>query len=254
MFKAKATFIVPDKQSTSASIFVDQIATGSGLGALTGSLGKSTVEMYIALMQSASVQDVLISEFGLKQRYETKSQEDTRKKLSELVKVTSEKKSGVLTIEVQDHSPDFAAKLANAYLKPFREVLNRMSIEEAHNRRDFFAKQMEVISQRPFRDPFLQTSLINSMIRQYETARIDEARQSQLLFQVDYAQIPERKSSPKRAQIVLIAGIASFFLVILWVFIKRALRNVRSDPVSNQKWIMMKKAWKPRFFKARDEF
>lgn len=249
MYTAKATFIVPEKQSSSASIFVDQIAGGSGLAALTGNLGKSTLEMYIALMRSNNVQDSIIAELNLQQRYETKNLEETRKKLLELVKITSEKKSGLLIVEAQDQSPDIAAKLANAYLAPFRSVLNRMSIEEANKRRDFFAQQMEAIAKRTFRDPFLQTNLMNSMIRQYETARIDEERESQLLFQVDIAKSPERKSSPKRVQIVLAAGVTAFFLSLFWIFIKRALQQAMNDPIIASKWVMMKKAWKIPTFK-----
>jgi capsular polysaccharide biosynthesis protein len=243
MYTAKATFVVPDKHSSSASAVLDQLG---GLGGLAGSISKSPTEMYVAIMQSNTVQDEIIVELDLLQRYQTKTQEDTRKKLVSLVKITTDKKSGLITIEAQDRSADMAAKLANAYLKPFRAILNRMSIEEAHLRRDFFAQQIAVIAQRPFRDPFAQSTLMNSMIKQYEAARIDEARESQILFPVDIAKSPERRSSPKRGMLVLIAGLASFFLTVLWIFIKRALRHAHCDPASSQKWAMMKKAWNLR--------
>ena len=241
MYTANATFVVPDKQSSSASAVLDQLG---GLGGLAGSLSKSPTEMYVAFMQSNTVQDEIITELDLMQHYQTISQEDTRKKLLSLVKITTDKKAGLITIEAQDKSADIAAKLANSYLKPFRAFLNRMSLEEAHLRRDFFAQQIAVIAQRPFRDPFAQSALMNSMIKQYEAARIDEARELQILFPVDIAKIPERRSSPKKAQSVLIVGFAAFFATLLWVFIKRALRNVQSDPASSQNWIKMKKAWK----------
>lgn len=244
IYTAKATFIVPDKQSSSpASAVLDQLG---GLGGLAGSLSKSPSEMYLAFMQSNVVLDQIISEFGLIQRYQTKTQEDTRKKLLRLVKITADKKSGLITIEAQDESPDIAAKLANAYLKPFRTLLNRMSLEEAHLRRDFFAQQIQIISQRPFRDPFVQSALMNSMIKQYEVARIDEARESQVLFPVDVAKLPEKSSSLKMGQLSLITGLATFFLTILWIFIKRALRHVQSAPASSQRWAQMKKTWKLR--------
>ena len=243
IYTAKATFIVPDKQSSSASAVLDQLG---GLGGLAGSLNKSPTEMYIAFMQSHSVQDVIIAELELIKRYQTKTLEDTRKQLLSLVKISIDKKSGLITIEVKDQSPDIAAKIANAYLKPLRAFLNRISLEEAHLRRDFFAQQIAVIAQRPFRDPFVQSTLMNSMIKQYEAARIDEARESQILFPVDLAESPKRRSSPKRVQFVLIAGLAAFFLIVLWVFIKKALRESQTDPAVSEKWVMMKKAWKLR--------
>jgi tyrosine-protein kinase Etk/Wzc len=240
MYTAKATFILPEKQSSSASAVLDQ------LGGLAGSLAKSSNEMYVALMESNTVQDIIIAELDLMQRYQTKTQEDTRRKLLSLVKISTDKKSGLITIEAKDQSPDIAAKLANSYLKPFRAILNRMSLEEANLRRDFFAQQITVIAQRPFRDPFVQSTLLNSMIKQYEVARIDEARESQILFPVDAAKSPERRSSPKRAQLVLIVGLATFFLTLLWVFIKRAFCNAQDDPLLSPKFINMKKAWKLR--------
>lgn len=244
IYTAKATFVVPDKQSTSsASAVLDQLG---GLGGLASSLSKSPTEMYVAFMQSNRVQDAIIAEFDLMQRYQTKTLEDTYKKLSSLVKISSDKKSGMITIEAEDKSPDIAAKMANAYLKPFRTFLNSISLEEAHLRRDFFSQQVTVIAQRPFRDPFVQSALMNSMIKQYEAARIDEGRELQILFPVDIAKIPERRSSPKMARLVLIVGLVTFFLNVLWVFIKRALRHAQKDPVSSQKYALLKKAWKLR--------
>jgi len=243
MYTAKATFIVPDKQSTSASSVLDQFGS---LGGLAGSLSKSPTEMYVAIMQSNRVQDEIIAELDLMQRYKTKTQEDTRKKLLSVVKITIDKKSGLISIEAQDNSADIAAKLANAYLKPFRAFLNSLSLEEAYMRRDFFDQQIKVIAQRPFRDPLAQSVLMNSMIKQYEAARIDEARESQILFPVDIAKSPERRSSPKRAQFVAIVGSAAFFLTLLWILIKKSLLQVQADPSSSQKWAMVKKAWRIR--------
>jgi len=243
IYTAKATFVVPDKQSSATSAALDQLG---GLGGLAGSFSKSPTEMYVALMQSNAVQDVIIAELDLLQHYQAKTQEDARRALSSRVKLMTDKKSGLITIEAQDKSPDIAAKLSNAYLKPFRALLNRMSLEEAHLRRDFFAQQISLISQRPFRDPFVQSTLMNSMIKQYEAARIDEARESQILFPVDIAKSPERRSSPKRVEFVLIVGFAAFLLALLLVFFKRALRHAQTSLSSRQKWAKMKKSWKLR--------
>jgi capsular polysaccharide biosynthesis protein len=244
MYTAKSTFIVPaDKQSSAASAILEQ---AGAVGGIASSLSKSPTEMYIAIMQSNKVQDEIITELGLMHHYQTKTQEDTRKKLLSLVKITADKKSGLITLEAQDRSPDFSAKLANAYLKPFRALLNSMSIEEAHLRRDFFAQQIAAIAQRPFRDPVVQSTLMSSMIRQYESARIDQGRESQILFLVDIAKSPEKKSSPRRSQLVLIVGLATFFLTALWFFIKSVFYRFQSDPVSSHKWALMKKAWKLR--------
>ena len=249
MYSSKATFVLPpDKQASATAAVVDQLG---GLGGLAGGLGKSPAEMYVALMQSNSVLDVIIAEFDLMRHYQTKTQEDTRRVLLSQAQINIDKKSGLITILVQDRSPSMAANLANAYLKPFRAFLNRIYLEEALLRKEFLAQQIGMIAQRPFRDPFVQSNLINSLIRQYESARMDEARESQILFAVDVAKAPERRSSPKRVQLVMTTGLATFFLTFLWVFIKRALQQSQSKPGSSQKWAIMKEAWKLSFSSKR---
>jgi uncharacterized protein involved in exopolysaccharide biosynthesis len=244
MYTARATFFVPEKQSNSPSAVLEQLG---GLGGIVaGSLSKSPIEMHVALMKSNIIQDEIITKLDLVKRYKKETQEDARKELLTLVKISTEKKSGLIIIEAEDQSPEFAATLANAYLRPFRAVLNRMSIEEAQARRDFFSHQIEVIAQRPFRDPFLQSTFMGSLIKQYEGARIDEAREHQILFPIDVAKIPERASSPKRVQLVLIVGLGTLCSTILLIWIKRAVRNAQNDPTTSTKWASMKKAWRLR--------
>jgi uncharacterized protein involved in exopolysaccharide biosynthesis len=241
IYIAKATYILPDKQSSSVSATLDQLG---GLGGLAGGLSKSPAEMYVAILQSNIVKYEIVDGLDLLQYYQSKTQEDASNTLSSRIKITIDKRAGLLTIEAQDKSPDIAAKLANAHLIPFRAFLNRMSLEEARLRRDFFARQIEVISQRPFRDPFAQSTLMNSMIKQYEVARIDGASESQILFPLDMAKSPEKRSSPKRVQFVVTVGLIAFFLTLSWIFIKRALQHAKDDPATSQKWAKMKKAWK----------
>ena len=60
--------------------------------------------------------------------------------------------------------------------------------------------------------------MLEVLIRQYELARVDEAKEGPLIQQVDVAMPAERKSKPKRAQIVLVAAFAGLFLGVLVAF------------------------------------
>jgi uncharacterized protein involved in exopolysaccharide biosynthesis len=242
IYTAKATFIVSDKQQSSSS----SLATLEQLGGLAGSLSRSSSEIYTALMQSNSVQDVVIAELDLINYYQSITIEDARKKLISSVNISIDKKSGLIIIEAKDQSPEIATKLANAYLKPFRDLQNRLSLEEAHARSQFFAQQTEVLAQRKFRDPSVQTVLMTNLIRQYEAARIDEARKPLIIFSVDIAQKPEKRSWPKRGLLVGIAGAISLFFTLIIIFLKITLFNIKNDPISSLKWYSIKKAWKLR--------
>jgi uncharacterized protein involved in exopolysaccharide biosynthesis len=52
---------------------------------------------------------------------------------------------------------------------------------------------------------------------------------------VDAATPPERKSKPKRAMMAVVATLAAGFALLLWVFVRHALRNARQDAESAQK-------------------
>ena len=242
-FTAKAVFVNSSKPSNNASSqLLDSL--GGGLGAsVAGALGPNAGDALAALLQSNAVRDQLIEQFHLQDYYQKKNLEETRLTLQKQVMISADKKSSLITVEVKDKDPQFAANLANAHLEALRKLQKRLSKEEAQQRRDYFEQQIEVISQKPFRDPLIQAALMNSLIRQYETARMDESRESLVIQAVDPAITPVKRISPKRALIVLITGIASLFVMIIWVFIRNAFNNASKNPEEASRFEQMKLAW-----------
>jgi capsule polysaccharide export protein KpsE/RkpR len=100
---------------------------------------------------------------------------------------------------------------------------------------------------RARRELKLQETLLESMIRQYEIAKLDEAKEGPSLQQVDVAVPPDRKSKPQRAVIVLASTLIAFLLVSLWVIVRRYLVFVRAaDPESAAAWSGLARAWSLR--------
>ncbi|OYZ27501.1 MAG: lipopolysaccharide biosynthesis protein [Hydrogenophilales bacterium 16-64-40] len=77
--------------------------------------------------------------------------------------------------------------------------------------------------------------LFEQLARQYELAKIDESREGTVIQVVDTAEPPERKSKPKKAQIAMLATLASGIVLLLFVFVRRALQNAGQDPESAAK-------------------
>jgi len=73
--------------------------------------------------------------------------------------------------------------------------------------------------------------LFEAIAKQYELAKIDEAKESGIIQVVDKAIPPDRKSKPKRALIVMIATIAAGFVALLWAFVREARERASEDPV-----------------------
>ena len=59
------------------------------------------------------------------------------------VRVTADKKSGVISVEVDDKDAKFAADLANAHEVEVTKLLGRLAVSEAQLRRAFFEKQLQ---------------------------------------------------------------------------------------------------------------
>ena len=139
-FTASTKFMPPQQQQSAAAGLLQSLGALGGLaGAATGL--KNPADQYVAFVQSRSVQDALVDRFKLLARYDDKFKEDARKDLDKKSNISSGK-DGLITIEVDDHDPQFAANLANGYVQELGTLLNRLAVTEAQQRRVFFEKQL----------------------------------------------------------------------------------------------------------------
>ncbi|MDI1259384.1 Wzz/FepE/Etk N-terminal domain-containing protein [Aquabacterium sp.] len=141
-YYAATTIIMPPQQSQTSG--VGALAQLGLLPAMAGnSLGfKSADDTYIAFLKTRRLQDVLIARFQLQSRYEVNSVEAARFALTDLVNAVPDKKSGLITITVEDTDPKFAVELANAHVSELRKMLSKIALTEAQQRRIFFEGQV----------------------------------------------------------------------------------------------------------------
>jgi len=347
VYTARTTLLAPNSQQQSGSAAA--LAALGSLGGLAGGLApKSPDELYVALLKSDSVWRALDERFKLMAHYDVKSYEALRKTLPTYIRVSSDKKSGVITVEVDDKDKQFAADLANAHEAEITKLLGRLAVSEAQLRRAFFERQLketkenlvkaeqglravqeksgvivldkqaealitgaalvrsqiterevqlkvlrtgateqnpEVIRMsselralrselarmqssqggaagsavdmpvgripeatidyvRARRELKLQEMLLESMVRQYEIAKLDEAKEGPALQQVDVALPPDWKSKPSRVLIVLASTLIAFVLACLWVVVGRYAIAARSeDPARVAAWSGLRRAW-----------
>ncbi len=72
--------------------------------------------------------------------------------------------------------------------------------------------------------------LYELLAKQYELAKIDEAKDATVIQVMDQAIEPDRKSKPNRSLIVLLAALGAFLLGILAAFIREAIAKADSNP------------------------
>ena len=350
IFTARATMLAPGSQQQSGSSAA--LAALGSLGGLAGGLApKSPDELYVALMKSDSVVRALANRFKLLEHYDTDTFETLRKLVPGYIRISTDKKSGLITVEVDDESPKFAADLANAHKDEVAKILERLAVSEAQLRRVFFENQLketkenlvkaeqalQVVQEksgvivldkqaealiggaallraqiverevqlkvlrtsatdqnpdvihlnselralrtelarmesskeaptgsavdlpvgkipaaaidyvRARRELKLQETLLESMVRQYEIAKLDEAKEGPGLQQVDIALPPDRKSKPSRALIVLASALIALLLTSAFVVVRRYLGVAHEqDPDGAAAWRALAQAWRLR--------
>ena len=134
-----------------------------------------------------------------------------------------------------ESAPDF--KQAQTELAAMRAQMTRAEREEPAatgangGDSDYIAR---------FRDFKYHETLFELFAKQYEMARIDESREGAVIQVLDTAQPPERKSKPKKAQIAMLTTLATGFALLLFVFIRQALRSAARDQESADKLASLK--------------
>ena len=336
-FTATTVFMPPQQQQSAAASMLASLGALGGLaGAATGI--KNPNDQFVAFLKSDSIANALIDRFKLMERYEADLKTDARTTLENVSKIASGK-DGLITIDVDDKDPAFAAQLANAYVEELGNLLSRLAVTEAQQRRVFFEKQLtsakdnlvkaeqalgasgvnssvlkstgaaveavarlraqitgqeiKLASMRgyltesapdfkqaqtelsalrgqlaraetsepatdsassdyiaKFRDFKYYETLFELFAKQYEMARIDESREGAVIQVVDTAQPPERKSKPKKALIALMTTLAVGFALLLFVFIRQALRGAAQTPESAEKLTRLRHSWAKALGKA----
>jgi uncharacterized protein involved in exopolysaccharide biosynthesis len=91
------------------------------------------------------------------------------------------------------------------------------------------------------RDLKYKQSLLELYSKQFEMAKMDEAKESPLVQVVDKAMPPEERSSPKRAQMMVIATLLALVISIMLAFIMNALDTAKQKPDSAERLNLLRR-------------
>lgn len=334
-YTAKTQFLPPQQQQSAAASMLASLGNLGNLGGLAGAVGgiKNPADQFLGYMKSVTLQNALIDRFKLQERYDLKTKLETRLELTQNVRATYGK-DGLISVEVDDKDPQFAAELANAHVEELSKLLGKLAITEAQRRRLFFEKQLNIakdklilseialkatgvsgsvlksnpvsavatvaglqaavtaqevkigamrgylvenapefrlamselanlkanLAKQEKETPFLggkaegdyiskyrefkyQETLYELFSKQFELAKVDEAREGAIIQVIDIAEPPERKSKPKKAIIAIIVTLTVGFALLLFVLVRRTFENSCLDSNSAKKILRLKKSW-----------
>ena len=141
IFTARTTFLPPQQQQSAAA---SALASLGGLAGLVGGgAGRTPADQYVALMQSVTVEDRMIDRFKLIDSYKAKYRVDARTEPEKRVRISIGKKDGLISVEVDDESPQRAADMANQHVEELRRLTSVLAVSEAQQRRVFFERELK---------------------------------------------------------------------------------------------------------------
>lgn len=264
IYTATTKILPPQQSQSSASAMLSQLG---GLAGMAGSsLGiKNPNDLYVAMLKSRNVMEKIARRFDLQKIYEQETLTGTLKALEESM-VVSSGKDGVITVEVSDKDPQLAANIANSFIEELNKLMQTYSLTDASQKRTFFDQQLRqakdkltdaelVLDKTPntslkyldaLRNLKYQEALWEILAKQFEMAKLDEAKDFPLIQVLDKATPPEKKSKPKRSLIVMLATLVAFFLAVIWAFISEALARSGSDPEQGARLQELRRAFRWR--------
>lgn len=77
--------------------------------------------------------------------------------------------------------------------------------------------------------------LYELLAKQYELAKIDEAKDSTIVQVMDKAIEPDRRSKPKRVLIIVLSVISTLFLSMLWALAQEAMLRISRNQTNTQR-------------------
>ena len=102
---------------------------------------------------------------------------------------------------------------------------------------------------RKLRDMKFNETLYELLAKQFEAAKLDEAKEAAVIQVIDKAIPPEKRAKPKRTLMVLIATFTGFFLSIFVAFFAEYKERASKDPENKERFETLKRYatfWKKR--------
>jgi uncharacterized protein involved in exopolysaccharide biosynthesis len=97
---------------------------------------------------------------------------------------------------------------------------------------------------RRFRDLKYHETVFELLAKQFEIAKLDEAREGSIIQVVDTAVAPDKRSSPHRILIVVSVTILAFFLAAFCVVLRESMARAFELPENRERLDSIKERWK----------
>jgi uncharacterized protein involved in exopolysaccharide biosynthesis len=268
IYTPKALMLIDNKSSSGGGF--SSMLNSSGLGGLASLAGVSLSsspnysQLAVFLIETNLLLDSVVNEFDLIKKYKIERfpRAISRKMLKKSLKASNDSQSGVLEISFTNTDPIFARDVVNycvAYLeKRFDELgLDRNKIEKENLERSISntfkeIQNLEMEARRLERSVSVvsvgnppsvsleltrieieleaQKQVYTQLRTQYEVLKVAMASETPVFQVLEYAEILDQKSGPRRSMLCIIVTFAAVFFAVFLAFLLNAIENIKNDP------------------------
>jgi Chain length determinant protein len=209
-----------------------------------------------SMLQSPLVLDAVVSQLRLFPDLEAQA---ARKRLAEQIKPTVGK-DGLLRLEVSGQQPEQAMSITNTLIDAWLKstVPGPSESRDLQKRLGYAEKSLEAVSHaiaalasdsgrlsKPMGGDGTTLAALGDLRARFLNESMDISRTLQGLNRDVVKQpptLPTEAESPKKALIAVVSGLATGFLLLLWVFVRQAWRAGQTDPVLAEKHARLRRS------------
>jgi len=150
---------------------------------------------------------------------------DGLRALDNVVKVVYNVKDDAITVSADFPDPEMAARMVEYFLSSLNDHTSSEAKRIAAINRKYLEEQLGKTG-----DVILQQRIYNLIANQIETTMMAEVKENFAFKVLDPPLTPDKKSKPKRTQMVIISFIVSLFLSIFIAFFIEYLKKIKATP------------------------
>lgn len=139
--------------------------------------------------------------------------------------------------------------LAKQELAALQDQLDKLADSQQDNGSDIVLSKGRVTGAgleylRHLRDLKYNETVFELLAKQFEIAKLDEAREGSMIQVVDAAVPPDKRSSPHRLLIIASVTFTAFFVAAFWVVFRQRWSLASQEPQNRQQLDAIRNSWK----------
>lgn len=196
---------------------------------------KYVIEKY-NLLEILNKKENLVFAFGVNSVYDFfNANEKTKQKiqvydaiyrLKSIISISSDKRTGMITLSAELNDRFLAKKLVDIYLKEMIYKIRQFDMKEIENQIKYYKKELSLSY-----DVSLKEQLSKSLSALYQKKVFSQANEYYLVSKVIDSRIAhiKEKTKPKRALILVVSFVSSLILGIFLVFFLEFIKNSKNE-------------------------